>query len=70
MANSRPEKIVNLLSALLVLVVGFYVIIFLPINISPAARVLIGLLLIVYFLFRMVHYSRRYKRPDRLKDRD
>jgi hypothetical protein len=60
MDESRPQKIVNLLSALLVLLAGFYVIIFLPLRISPAARVIFGILLIVYFLLRMRYFRKRY----------
>jgi len=60
MTNLRPEKIINIISALLVLVGGFYVIIFMPIQISPVTRVLIGFLLVVYFLIRLRHFKKRY----------
>lgn len=60
MTNLRPEKIINIISALLVLVGGFYVIIFMPIQISPVIRVLIGFLLVVYFLIRLRHFKKRY----------
>jgi len=58
--NSRPEKIVNLLSAVLVLFAGSYVIIFLPLRISVTMRILIGLLLIIYFLIRIRVYLKKY----------
>lgn len=64
MANSRPEKIVNLLSAMIVMVAGLYVIIFMPIALSPAIRFLIGILLTIYFLFRLKLYFRRFKNRD------
>ena len=60
MDNMRAQKIVNLLSAILVLSAGFYVIIFLPLHISGTARALIGVLLVVYFLFRLRYYTKRY----------
>jgi chromate transport protein ChrA len=61
---SRPEKIVNLLSAILVLVAGFYAIFFLPVKISPAARILLALALILYFLIRIRYYIRQSRRAD------
>lgn len=60
MNESRPQKIVNLLSALLVLLAGFYVIIFLPLRVSPAARVIFGILLVIYFLVRLRYFKKRY----------
>ena len=65
--NSRPEKIVNLLSAVLVLFAGFYVIIFLPVKISDSMRILIGLLLLIYFLIRIRVYLKKY-RPGEKQD--
>jgi len=62
--NSRPEKIVNLLSAVLVLLAGFYAIIFLPLRISDTARVLIAIALILYFLIRLRVYRRKYGNAD------
>lgn len=64
MANSRPEKIVNLLSAILVLIAGLYVIIFMPITLSPAIRFLIGILLAIYFLLRLKLYFKKFKKAD------
>jgi len=64
MANSRPEKVVNILSAFLVLVAGFYVILFLPISISPLARIIIGVLLVGYFLVRLRLYRKKYGRGE------
>jgi len=60
MDNMQAQRIVNLLSAILVLLAGFYVIIFLPLHISGIARALIGVLLVVYFLFRLRYYTKRY----------
>ncbi len=60
--NSRPERFVNLLSAILVLLAGFYVIIFLPLRISGTARILIGVILTIYFLIRIRVYWGRYGR--------
>lgn len=65
MDKMRPQKIVNLLSAVLVLVAGFYIVIFMPVGLSPIARVIIGLLLIVYFMFRIRYYQRKYNQSDR-----
>ena len=68
MLNLRPEKIINLVSAVFVLVAGFYVIFFMPINLSPMAKGIIGLFLVIYFLIRFRHFKRRYgadkNRPD------
>ncbi len=60
MSGPRPEKIINLASAILVLIAGFYVIFFMPINLSPATKGIIGLLLVIYFLFRLKYFKRRY----------
>lgn len=58
---------VNLLSAVIVLVGGFYIILFMPIALSPLARIAIGFLLVVYFLWRLNYYvknsSERKKDP-------
>ena len=59
MARSRAEKIVNLLTAVLVLLAGFYVIIFLPLRFSGMTRVLLGVLIVVYFSWRMRSILRR-----------
>jgi hypothetical protein len=61
MAYSRSQRIVNLLSAIMVLLAGFYVIIFLPLRISPLARIIIGIFLILYFLLRLKLYMNKYK---------
>jgi hypothetical protein len=53
MVRSRAEKIVNLLTAVLVLLAGFYVIIFLPIGFSGMTRILLGVLILVYFSWRV-----------------
>ncbi|HDL03361.1 MAG TPA: hypothetical protein ENH25_04430 [candidate division Zixibacteria bacterium] len=65
MNDSRPQKIVNFLSAIIVLVAGFYVLFFMPlVGISAAAKTVIGILLILYFLIRMRYFSRRYRRDN------
>ena len=66
MNDSRPQKIVNILSAIIVLVAGFYVLFFMPaVGISPAAKTIIGILLVMYFLFRIRYFSRKYGRDDK-----
>jgi hypothetical protein len=65
MMNTRPERIVNLISAILVLVVGFYAIIFLPLQISPAYRIFIGALLVIYFLVRLKYYFRKVRESEK-----
>jgi hypothetical protein len=60
MRNQKAQKIINYITAILVLVGGFYIIIFLPTGFSPAVRVLIGILLVLYFLFRVKYNSRKY----------
>lgn len=65
MESSRPQKVVNLLSAILVLLVGFYVIIFLPTGLSAGAKTIIGILLVAYFVVRIKYYSRRYGKKNR-----
>jgi len=59
MVRSRTEKIVNLITAVLVLLAGLYVIVFLPLRFSGMTRVLLGLLIIVYFSWRMRSILRR-----------
>ncbi|MBN2226520.1 MAG: hypothetical protein JW763_04070 [candidate division Zixibacteria bacterium] len=49
-----------MLTAILVLVAGIYVVVFLPLPISPLARVLIGVLILVYFLWRVRFFVRHY----------
>lgn len=58
--SARPQKIINMLTAILVLVAGIYVVVFLPLPISPLARVLIGVLILVYFLWRVRFFVRHY----------
>jgi len=66
MNDSRPQKIVNILSAIIVLIAGFYVLFFMPaVGISPAAKMVIGILLVLYFMLRIRQYSRRYHRDDK-----
>jgi len=60
--KTSPVGIVNLVSALLVLIVGFYALIFLPVPVSGIGRIIIGALLILYFLWRLKHYSGRYRK--------
>jgi len=59
MIKSRAEKIVNLLSAFLVLLVGLYVLLFVPLNWSAPIRIIIGALLVFYFLGRLQYYRRK-----------
>jgi len=68
--DSRPQKIVNILSAIIVLIAGFYILFFMPaVGLSGAAKTVIGILLILYFLFRIRYYSRKYnKRGERPGD--
>ncbi len=68
MTHARPNKIINLISALLVLLAGFYVVLFMPLTLSPMARVIIAVFLVVYFLFRLKLYKRKYKSIDEVKD--
>jgi xanthine/uracil/vitamin C permease (AzgA family) len=65
----RPDKFVNLLSAFLVLIAGFYVIFFMPITLSPAAKIIIGLLLLVYFSIRMRYFKKKYGSDKKPGDR-
>ncbi len=53
MIRSRTDRILNFVSSTLVLLAGFYVIIFLPIRLSILVRIIIGFLLIIYFLWRI-----------------
>jgi len=65
MDKMRPQKIVNLLSAVFVLLAGFYIIIFMPVGLPGMARLIIGILLVVYFLFRIKYYQRKYRSIDK-----
>ncbi len=58
--SARPQKIINMLTATMVLVVGIYVVIFLPLPMSPLARIIIGVLILVYFLWRVRFFIRHY----------
>ena len=58
MFKSRGQKMVNLLSAVIVLVGGFYIILFMPIALAPLTRIAIGALLVIYFLWRLKYYVR------------
>jgi len=63
--NSRPEKIVNLFSAILVLVAGIYLIFFMPNTLlSPTARIIFGVVLIIYFVLRIILFLRRSRASD------
>lgn len=66
MFKSRGQKLVNLLSALIVLVGGFYIILFMPVALPAATRIVIGVLLTVYFLWRLNYYVKN--NPDKGKD--
>jgi len=56
--SSQGQRLVNLLSAIVVLVGGFYIIIFMPFALSPTVRIIIGVFLILYFLLRLNYYVR------------
>ncbi len=58
---SRTERIVNLFSAILVLIAGFYAIFFIPMRISTGLRIFLGILIIIYFFFRIRYYLRRVR---------
>ncbi len=64
MKYSRSQKILNLASAILVLLGGFYIILFMPTMLSGPVRVIIGILLVIYFLMRLKQFSRRYEVKD------
>jgi len=68
MSSLRPEKIINMLSAVLVLIAGFYVIFFMPISLSPAAKAIIGVLLVLYFMIRMRHFRKKYGNDTKSSD--
>jgi uncharacterized membrane protein HdeD (DUF308 family) len=63
--NSRPERIVNLFSAILVLVAGIYLIFFMPNTLlSPTARIVFGVVLIIYFALRIILFLRKSRVSD------
>jgi hypothetical protein len=67
--RTNPVGIVNLVSAFLVLIAGFYALIFLPVPLSGVGRIVIGTLLVLYFLWRLKHYSWRYgKRSESMSE--
>lgn len=61
MIKSRAERIVNLLSAVLVLVAGFYIIVFMATGLSVTVRIIIGVLLGFYFIWRIKYYLKGQK---------
>jgi hypothetical protein len=66
MFRSRGQKIVNLLSAIIVLIGGFYIIFFMPIALSLLTRLIIGVLLVIYFLWRLNYFIRNSS--EKVKD--
>jgi len=60
MIRSRTDRILNTVSSTLVLLAGFYVIIFMPLRLPGLVRVIIGFLLVIYFLWR-IRYAYRSK---------
>jgi len=65
MIRSRTDRILNFVSSTLVLLAGFYVLIFLPLRLSGLVRVVIGVCLVVYFLWR-IRYA--YKSKTKTED--
>ncbi len=65
MIRSRTDRILNFVSSTLVLLAGFYVIIFIPLRLSGLVRIIIGVLLIIYFLWRI-----RYTYGSKIKTKD
>ena len=65
MIRTRTDRILNIVSSTLVLLGGFYVIIFMPIRIPGLVRVLIGVLLVIYFLWRV-----KYATGSKTKTKD
>jgi hypothetical protein len=68
MFKSRAERIVNLLSAVLVLVAGFYIIVFMASGLSAMVRIIIGVLLGFYFIWRINYYLRSPERREKLTE--
>lgn len=60
MPELRPSRIVNLASAVIVLIGGMYILFFMPITLSLTARLVIAVLLLIYFLWRIRYYHKRY----------
>lgn len=71
MIRSRIDRILNFVSSTLVLLAGFYVIIFLPLRLSGLVRVVVGILLVIYFLWRIRYaYGSKAKTEDVLGRED
>lgn len=71
MNSSRPNRIVNLASAIVVLAGGFYILFFMPVALSPFAKLVIAVMLVIYFLWRIKFYLKHYKKPpERLSRHD
>jgi len=65
MIRSRTDRILNMVSSTLVLLAGFYVVIFMPLRLPGIVRVIIGVLLVVYFLWRIKYaYGSKIKTED------
>lgn len=71
MIRSRTDRILNMVSSALVLLAGFYVIIFFPLRLPGLVRAIIGILLVVYFLWRIRYaYGSEIKTKEVLKRED
>ncbi len=68
MFKSRTERIINLLSAVLVLTAGFYIIVFMSTGLSVTVRIIIGVLLGFYFIWRIKYYLRGPKGRESLTE--
>ncbi len=65
MIRSRTDRILNMVSSALVLLAGFYVIIFMPLRLPGLVRVIIGFFLVIYFLWRIRYaYGSKKKTED------
>jgi DMSO/TMAO reductase YedYZ heme-binding membrane subunit len=62
MIKSRADRVLNLATAALVLLAGFYVLLFIPLRISGTAKIIFGVLLVIYFLWRVKYIIK--KRPE------
>jgi hypothetical protein len=65
MLKSPAEKILNLSTAILVLVAGLYIIIFLPVSLSLPVRIVMGILLLLYFSWRINYYVRQTRSREK-----
>ena len=70
MIKSRTDKIINLISSTLVLLAGFYVLIFIPLKIPGLTRVILGVLLVLYFLWRVKYVYKKQKGTEDPLGRD